>query len=257
MARILEGAGRFQGASGFSSYGVPASEVSLTSTKQIADGAWHHEAIEFTNGAASLFVDGTRVSTLCDGQEYGERFRWAYPLTQLLGAEVGVVGFGATGISVGGAGNVPALPSSYASLWSGQARSFTTPQAPDLILLNIGTNDPAGTDITTATKNLLNSLLAATPATTRIGVIYPWRGDHAAHLAAAVASCNSTARVKVIDTTGWWNSTDAPDGVHHYGYINTSDLAPRVATEARKILNGGGMYLNVAGAATAVANVRK
>lgn len=182
---------------------------------------------------------------------------WAYPLGQLLGAEVGVVGFGATGVTVGGSGNVPALTSSYGQQWSGQARSITNPQAPDIILINIGTNDPAGTDITTAMTGLLNNLLSKTPATTRIGVIYPWRGDHAAQLAAAVAACTSASRVKVIDTTGWWSSTDSSDGLHPYGYINTSDLAPRIATEARKILNGGGMYLNVAGAATAVANVRK
>lgn len=117
--------------------------------------------------------------------------------------------------------------------------------------------DPAGTDVTATMTTLLNNLLAATPATTRIGVIYPWRGDHASQLAAAVAACNSTARVKVIDTTGWWSNTDASDGLHPYGYINTSDLAARIATEARKILNGGGTYLNVAGAAVAVANVRK
>lgn len=107
-----------------------------------------------------------------------------------------------------------------------------------------------------ALSGLLNNMLAATPATTRIGVIYPWRGDHASQLAAAVAGCKSTVRVKVTDTTGWWFSRDASDGLHPYGYINTSDLAPRFATEARKILNGSGMYLSVAGAATAVANVR-
>jgi hypothetical protein len=51
--------------------------------------------------------------------------------------------------------------------------------------------------------------------------------------------------------------SDASDGLHPYGYINTSDLAPRIAAESRRILNGGGIYLNVAGAAIAVANVRK
>ena len=64
---------------------------------------------------------------------------WAWHLGRLLGADIGVVGFGAQGITVAGSGNVPVLGSSWNNLYSGVARSFAT--QPDLVILNIGTND--------------------------------------------------------------------------------------------------------------------
>lgn len=175
---------------------------------------------------------------------------WAYPLGELMGAEIGVVGFGGSGIVDTGGGNVPGLVNSYNLLWAGQSRSFTTPQAPDLILLNEGTNDQ--TDITVNTTTLLNNLLAATPSTTKIGVIIPWNTNRRANLIAGVAACNSTRRVKVIDTPGWFVSSDASDGLHPYGYTNLVDLSPRIATAARAILGAGGTYLNVGGVAKSI-----
>ncbi|MFF1382757.1 LamG-like jellyroll fold domain-containing protein [Arthrobacter sp. NPDC058288] len=178
---------------------------------------------------------------------------WAYPLGELMGAEVGVVGFGGHGIVDTGGGNVPGMVNTYNLLWAGQARSFTTPQAPDLILLNQGTNDKV--DIIDSTKTVLNNLLAATPSTTKIGVIIPWNTNRRADLIAGVAACDSTRRVKVIDTPGWFVSSDASDGIHPYGYTNLVDLSPRIATAARAILGSGGTYLNVGGVAKPISPV--
>ena len=64
---------------------------------------------------------------------------YSYALAALLGTEIGVVGFGATGLSRGGSGGVPALGESWNQLWDGVPRSFSP--RPDLILFNEGTND--------------------------------------------------------------------------------------------------------------------
>jgi len=59
---------------------------------------------------------------------------WSQQLAPLLGADVSVVGFGATGLSRGGSGGVPALGVTYDQLWDGVPRSFVP--CPDMILFN-------------------------------------------------------------------------------------------------------------------------
>ena len=48
---------------------------------------------------------------------------YSYRLAQLLGGEIGVIGFGATGLSRGGSGGVPALGVSWNQLWDGVPRA--------------------------------------------------------------------------------------------------------------------------------------
>lgn len=177
-----------------------------------------------------------------------------YRLADKLGAEVGVVAFGGTGWTVAGVGGVPALPTSYVSLWgSGPTRDFIT-VIPDIIIINLGENDNTADIVSTAT-NMINDLLTRIPATTLVAIMRPFSGREASNIQTVIANVNSN-RVKYVDTTGWFSSTDASDGQHPYGYISET-LAANLAVQIRKILNGGGMYLNVAGVARAVTNVRR
>jgi len=188
-------------------------------------------------------AEGVRTLNLnaaTDPLRNDSRLAWAYPLSHLLGAEVGVVGFGATGISKSGNGNVPKFSANAPYLWDTKPRSLTTPQEPDFIVAHIGTNDSASTDaaVTTDTTALLNQWLAASTKAT-IFVLAGWLQTKAAPIQAGIAACSNPARVNYIDTTGWWSSADASDSLHPYGYVNTSDLAPRLAASIKAKLGGG------------------
>jgi hypothetical protein len=175
---------------------------------------------------------------------------WSYALGDLLGAEVGVVGFGGSDWTF--------LASTYNFLWSGQARSFTP--APDFIVCNHGYNDGAN-NITANVTTVLNGLIAATPSTTKILLLRPFGLDKLAQLTAAKAACTAPTRVTVVDSTGWFNTADASDGIHPYGYTNVTNLGPRVAAAVRAVLPGSGgsgsRYVNVGGVAKAIGTVIK
>ncbi len=160
---------------------------------------------------------------------------WAYRLGGLLGAEVGVIGFGATGLSRGGSGNVPPTGASFGWYFAGSPRGFTP--APDLIVLNIGTND-GGTDTVAAGTALLNALLAACPAAP-IGVLRPFNGAQAANLLAAIAGCAAPARVHYVDTTGFFDVSVGADSMklHPSGANDVGRIAPQVAAALRPLLH--------------------
>lgn len=174
---------------------------------------------------------------------------WAYRLTEALGAEVGVIGFGGTGISVGGSGGVPALPTSYKHLFGGgPERSLATP-VPDAIVIDAGTND-GETNFTAAYITLINGLLAATPADTIVLCLRPLNGNGAAHVSAAVAGCTHPERVSYVDTTGWLAESDTSDGIHPYGYTGMAKLAQLLAAEIRKgFRNRGPLFVKATGTA--------
>lgn len=178
---------------------------------------------------------------------------WAYDLREKLGAEVGVIGFGGSGVTKpSGSGGVPPLKTSLSLLWgSGPSRSFTSP-APDAIVIMDGTNDDAY-DITTDYTNALNQFLAATPSTTPILALRPFNGTNkASQIQAAIAACNSPRRVTYVDTAGWWSTTDSSDNLHPYGYTNVGKISGLVAAAVRTALAKGGTYLNVGGTAKLV-----
>jgi lysophospholipase L1-like esterase len=159
---------------------------------------------------------------------------WAYHAARILGAEVGIVGFGASGFTVTGSGGVPVLSTSYNLLYSGVSRSFSV--APDFIVLMEGTNDGA-TDVTTAATTVLNSLLAATPASTKIVVLRPFNGtSQAARLQAAIAACSTPSRCTYVDTASWFNTTNSYDALHPYGIENLTHIAPLAANAIRPLL---------------------
>ena len=155
---------------------------------------------------------------------------YSYALAGLLGTEIGVVGFGATGLSRGGSGGVPALGVSWNQLWSGVPRSFSP--RPDLILFNEGTND-GSTNITAQLGAVVTGLLAACPGTP-IVLMLPFNGAEAASLQAAVANANSPL-VTYLDTTGFYVESYG-GGLHPTGPNDVARLAPQIANKLRPIL---------------------
>lgn len=163
---------------------------------------------------------------------------WAYRLGALLGAEVGVVGFGAQGLSVAGSGNVPVLGSSWNAQYAGASRGFSA--VPDLVVINIGTNDGA-TNTVVAMTALLNNLISTCPARP-IAVLRPFNGAQAANLQAAIAACSNPAACRWVDTTGFFNTAFGADALnlHPSGPNNTARVAPLIAAALRPFLAGGG-----------------
>jgi hypothetical protein len=146
------------------------------------------------------------------------------------------VGFGATGLSVSGSGNVPAPPSSYALLRQGVARQFTP--VPDLVLVNIGTNDGSANTVA-AMVTVLNGILSACPGTT-VAVLRPFNGNQAANLQAAIAACANPAACRGIDTTGMFDTTRGSDslGLHPTVANNLALIAPALAAKLRPLVAG-------------------
>ena len=167
---------------------------------------------------------------------------WAYRLGQLMGAEVGVVGFGATGLTVGGSGGVPALPSSYNYIASNVLR---TGPAPDLIVINEGTNDSGS--VTSAALTVLNALIAQYPDTP-IALLVPFNQTHVSDLQLAAQTCNRPALVHLVQTSGILNPANGIDslGLHPTGPNNTGFVAPRLASLLMPILLGGSASLTPA-----------
>ena len=157
-------------------------------------------------------------------------YSWA--LGPLLGANMGIVGFGATGLSRGGSGGVPALGVSWNQLWDGVPRVFSP--KPDLIIFNEGTND-GGNNITAAMTVVLNNLMAACPGTPLV-VLRPFNGPaQAANLQAACAASTTPALCHYIDTNGFYD-TQFGGGLHPTGPNDVGRVAPAIANAIRAIL---------------------
>jgi lysophospholipase L1-like esterase len=155
---------------------------------------------------------------------------YAYALGDLLGAEVGVVGFGATGINQTGSGNVPGLSAHWNLIAQGISRVFT-PQ-PDMIIINQGSNDGSA-DTTAGMTSILNNLLSACP-NAAIVASTPMRASSApAHIIAAIAACNNPQRVRYLDTitVPYYNTAYGTDtlGYHPNGPNSVSFIAPKFA----------------------------
>lgn len=164
-----------------------------------------------------------------DTARNSSRNAWSHQLGTLLDAEIGVVGFGATGLSRAGAGNVPALSGFWNKQWLDGPTRGVESAAPDYIVINMGTNDLDSTDITALYISLLNAILTATSGT-RIFCMVPFEGSHNAEILAATRGCSNPARCTFIDTGGWWSSADASDGLHPYGYVSPG-LSRKVASK--------------------------
>jgi hypothetical protein len=175
------------------------------------------------------------MTATTDTARNSSRNAWSTKLGEILDAETGVVGFGATGISRGGSGNAPALSGFWNTQWSGGPSRNVAGNPPDYVVINIGTNDPDATDITAGYTAVLNSILTASPSSL-IFCMLPFELSHAAHIQAAIAAASVPARCIYVDTTGWWSSADASDSLHPYGY--TAPALARLA--AAKIRTAAG-----------------
>lgn len=162
---------------------------------------------------------------------------WAFALGRLMGAEVGVVGFGGTGLVTAGSGNVPALTSTYALVYPGQPRAFTP--APDMIVINHGTNDGSN-DTSSALLAVLSGLLGATPVTTKIVVMRPFNGTlQATNIQTAVAAVSKTGRVFYLDTAGFLSNSYGIDSInlHPKGANDLGIIGPVLAGKLFPLLN--------------------
>ena len=176
---------------------------------------------------------------------------WAGLLGDMLGMEVAQIGFGGSGVSVTGEGGVPAWSSVYNFLWSGQPR----PVASDLkaIVVELLTNDlgqaVAPATMQTASLALLNQLIAYAPGVP-IAWVEPFDSTVAAlytatartacanALKAAIAACSSPSSVTFISTDGLFPGVAGSsfEGLHPYGWISRSTIAPAIAAALKPIL---------------------
>ena len=157
---------------------------------------------------------------------------YAFAQGQYTNAEVGVIGFGATGLTVAGSGGVPVLGSSWKFLWAGQARDFSTP--PNLIVVNIGTNDGT-TSITASYTALLNDILATLPAV-KVIALQPFNQVQGAGIQSAVTACSDPTRVSYQASAGYWLPADSSDNLHPYGYAHIAYIAPKLGAAAATLL---------------------
>ena len=185
------------------------------------------------------------VLTLGGSQKYDTdhndaKMVYSFVLGRLLGAEVGVVGFGYNALTHPGSGGVPPLGEAWNQLWESVPRSFTTPR-PDLIVLNEGTNDGCdvtgpgcvGTDISVPLAAVLNDLSGACPGIP-IAVLLPFNGGQAGHILAVIKQVDSP-HIHFINTTGFYD-LHYGGSLHPTGPNDVARIAPQIARRLRPLL---------------------
>lgn len=63
----------------------------------------------------------------------------------------------------------------------------------------------------------------------------PFNGQNDPGIRASIAAINSP-RIKYIDTTGWFDTTESVEGLHPLGVANLSSIGPRLADTLAPIL---------------------
>jgi hypothetical protein len=213
---VFTGLGLDAGSAGVAAW-VPAPRTILVFGDSISEG------VLTLGGTATFDTDRNDASLV-----------YSYRLGALLGAEVGVVGFGGSGLVSSGSGNVPPLPESWAWLWPGEPRRLGSSgrgddvdPCPNLIALNEGTND-GEEDTVGALVEVLNGLLGRCPATP-IALLRPFNGDaQATNLQAAAKGCADPGRVHYVDTAGFYNEA-LGGNLHPTGPNDVARVAPAVA----------------------------
>lgn len=168
---------------------------------------------------------------------------WANYVADALCCEYGNIGFGGSGLTVVGSGNVPVLGTTFNKIMGSVNRTFTP--NPDLIVINIGTNDSGAqaSAVTAALVTVLQGLLAATPSSTPIAVLETFGGFQTAALQAAVTQVASS-RVTFVSTAGFLNPAFGIDSLnlHPSGPNNLGLIGPQVAAALAPIMfpTGGG-----------------
>ncbi|MCW2264162.1 lysophospholipase L1-like esterase [Gluconobacter cerinus] len=181
------------------------------------------------------------VRTLGETQAYDTNrndnaVEWSAQVAQRLNAEYGIVGFGGTGLTVGGSGGVPSLPNTWSQVFPGQNRSFAL--CPDAMIENEGTNDANATtsSVQAAETSFLTAFSSMCPFTKSI-VMRPFNGAQWQALQASVAEMGSR-NISLLDTTGFMNTVMGVDslGVHPTANNAVNYLAPQAAAAVRQII---------------------
>lgn len=153
-------------------------------------------------------TEGIRVLSM-DANPNGNSATGAWPFiaSEQLNSISYRVGFGASGVTTGGSGYVPPLLQNIDSMTA----SKTTPYyEPDIVVVNIGTNDGNSTSSNFITQfNTTLDRLSIKYSGTPIFVILPFNGAKRSEITTCV---NSRSNIYLIDTAGWGVSTT--DGVH-------------------------------------------
>lgn len=132
---------------------------------------------------------------------------WCHICATQVGADPIQVGFGATGVTTGGSGNVPPSASSFPLFMTGRNLSEL---APDVIVINLGTNDASASSSTFQTdyQNYVN-LVQSTYPNVPIFCVCPF---NQAQSAGVNAVATSTAGCTYVATSTW--SVTTTDGTH-------------------------------------------
>lgn len=163
---------------------------------------------------------------------------WAYAQRHLLGAEVGTIGYGGSGITGTGQGGVPRLALSY-NLFKAGATRPTNPNV-DLVVLNEGTNDQgAASTFTDLYIEALDGIAELYPNAT-LAVLQTFGGYLTQETQAAVKGAKGN--VVYVDTTGILIDAYGvtTDDYHPSGPNNLSIIAPQVANKLRPLLYKSG-----------------
>lgn len=172
-----------------------------------------------TEGVRTVF--GTSST---DGDD--SMLAYSTQLLPMLGAEAGIIGWGAQGWSVGGVGSVPSFPNTYNLIYTGVSRSFA---GIDLIIINMGQND-GSTNTTIQVTAVLNGIASAGYTGTII-LLEPFNDPtQGAFITAGRAAATNPSQSVVIDTTGFFNTALSADAVHPYGVANIAYIAPQIAS---------------------------
>jgi len=172
--------------------------------------------------AASNITD----SSVAPYSPHDVRMGWALPLKELLGADIGLHAFPGSGLTPQGP---PTVGTFWNQLWSGKAITVSGSNAPDFIIMNMGTNDWPSTDadVTAAALTLFNQWIAAFACP--IFVVRPVSGTKATAVFAAIAQSNQPQQINWIDTSNIHVYSDSSDGTHPYGYFNLGTFSPLIA----------------------------
>lgn len=153
-------------------------------------------------------TEGIRVLSM-DANPNGNSATGAWPFiaSEQLNSISYRVGFGASGVTTGGSGYVPPLLQNIDNMTA----SKTTPYyEPDIVVVNIGTNDGKSTSSNFITQfNTALDRLSIKYSGTPIFVILPFNGAKRSEITTCVSD---RTNVYLVDTAGWGVSTT--DGVH-------------------------------------------
>lgn len=133
---------------------------------------------------------------------------YSYMTAKKLTAAPYIVGYGATGIEATGSFNT--LINTISNLYDG--KKLTVKQEPDLIVVNMGTNDvsTSAQQFSDDYRAAINHLLVMYPGV-QIACMVPFNQTHAKDIASAIAGIPECS---LIDTEGWAADMEFADGTH-------------------------------------------